>query len=1114
MSSGNLGICGLGLVAAALILPAFAGAQDEPAERNFDIRLSQEKAAVSALEQRRLEKGATPASLLDPSALMADAVAGLAARVPSLDLVQSRETGAPEIVGIRGFARLTGPSEAPREEIARQFVEANSWVYGLSSAQAAALELDADYTNPAGNISWVRLKQRIHGLPMFRGDLTFALTPEGEIFRSMGQLAAALPSEIPEPAPKLSAAEAIAAAAAALGIDAKAEELVALEESNDGASAVFEAGPFAGETKIELVYFPLGPGAVELAWSMTLWQDVDAYYTLVSAEDGLLLFNKNITEQQTQSATYNVYGNANAYIDVADSPAPLTPGPIDPTLGTQGALLSRVNRTLIGNEPPNTFNDLGWITDGANGVNGWTDGNNVEAGIDVVAPDGVDSPVSGASRAFSFVYNPAPGSPAPGDAPTGPTFRNGAVTQLFYITNRYHDALYELGFTESAFNFQNDNFGRGGAGNDRIRAEAQDYSGTNNANFATPADGGRGRMQMFIWTGPDPDRDGTVDAEVVIHELTHGTSNRLHGNSSGLISNMSRGMGEGWGDFYAQTLLSEPSDPMNSTRGLGGYVTLGVTAGFTGNYYYGIRRFPQSVISFTGGPGNKPHNPLTFADLNVGCDLTDGAFAPGPIGSPTCDQVHNAGEVWSAALWEVRALMINRLGFAPGTERVLQVVTDGMKLNPVNPDFLQSRDAIIAAASAFSPVDVADVREGFRRRGMGFSAEVLATSPANVVEAFDFPNVKVAPPITVENVSCTDPGRNPSPGEAVTVSVPVENMTGSTVTNVVAALNGANSVFYGSIADGATVTKKIYYTIPAGSSCGTELALLVVLSSDAGVQAGEGIEIAVGESPTTIELFSNSAAIDIPGGQPATTSGPASPYPSAISVSGIIDPVVGATVTLHQLNHTWVGDVDALLVGPGGHNLVVMSDAFSASNRTGTVVTTLDLQDDAVGTMPSSGVPPSAGAFQPTNHGVTDVFDAPAPVGPYNDPAPAGAATFANIYGSLSGADVNGTWNLWIDDDAGGDPGSMDGGWTLGIVTSQLAGCLACAAPYCVPVLDVSDQTVGAVLGVTACQALTSSDFSVVGPNGDVTFLAGTSVALGDGFEVQSGAKFTAGNTP
>ena len=86
-------------------------------------------------------------------------------------------------------------------------------------------------------------------------------------------------------------------------------------------------------------------------------------------------------------------------------------------------------------------------------------------------------------------------------------------------------------------------------------------------------------------------------------------------------------------------------------------------------------------------------------------------------------------------------MMIARLGFTAGTERVLQVVTDGMKLSPTGPTFLQARDAIISAAETFSTADRDDVREGFRRRGMGFSASIQNTgSGANntaVTEAFD-----------------------------------------------------------------------------------------------------------------------------------------------------------------------------------------------------------------------------------------------------------------------------------------------------------------------------------------------------------------------------------------
>src|SRR5207253_10294109 len=97
------------------------------------------------------------------------------------------------------------------------------------------------------------------------------------------------------------------------------------------------------------------------------------------------------------------------------------------------------------------------------------------------------------------------------------TYRDAAVTQLFYWCNFMHDKLYELGFTEAAGNFQVNNFGRGGAGNDPVQADAQDGSGTDNANFSTPSDGSSGRMQMYIFDFPVPNRDACLDAELILH---------------------------------------------------------------------------------------------------------------------------------------------------------------------------------------------------------------------------------------------------------------------------------------------------------------------------------------------------------------------------------------------------------------------------------------------------------------------------------------------------------------------------------------------------------------------------------------------------------------------
>ena len=91
-----------------------------------------------------------------------------------------------------------------------------------------------------------------------------------------------------------------------------------------------------------------------------------------------------------------------------------------------------------------------------------------------------------------------------------------SLTNLFYLNNWLHDRLARMGFDEPSGNFQEVNFSGLGKGNDRVRVDAQDGAGLNNANFGTPADGFHPRMQMFIWTRTNPNHDSGFDASVRI----------------------------------------------------------------------------------------------------------------------------------------------------------------------------------------------------------------------------------------------------------------------------------------------------------------------------------------------------------------------------------------------------------------------------------------------------------------------------------------------------------------------------------------------------------------------------------------------------------------------
>ncbi len=154
-------------------------------------------------------------------------------------------------------------------------------------------------------------------------------------------------------------------------------------------------------------------------------------------------------------------------------------------------------RTLELNPYDPTASPFGWHdTDGNAGAEYTiTRGNNVNADTDLDAnntPDG-NAPDGGSGLVFDLPFD---------DTNDPSTYRPFAITNLFYWNNIIHDVSYLYGFDEMAGNFQQNNYGHGGVAGDYVRADAQDGSGTNNANFSTPADGGAPRMQMYVWTYP------------------------------------------------------------------------------------------------------------------------------------------------------------------------------------------------------------------------------------------------------------------------------------------------------------------------------------------------------------------------------------------------------------------------------------------------------------------------------------------------------------------------------------------------------------------------------------------------------------------------------------
>ena len=155
------------------------------------------------------------------------------------------------------------------------------------------------------------------------------------------------------------------------------------------------------------------------------------------------------------------------------------------------------------------------------------------------------------------------------------------------------------------------------------------------------------------------------------------------------------------------------------------------------------------------------------------------------------------------------------------------------------------------------------------------------------------------------------------------------------------------------------------------------------------------------------------------------SSGPADPYPSAINVAGVSGEIEKVTVTLKGISHTWLGDLDILLVGPTGEHTLLMSDVGDYYGVNGINLT---FTPDATNLLPNSE-PISSGTYLPTDYDdnwYDDWFEGPAPGGPY----------VADL-GVFNGKDPNGNWQLFVYDDFIWDGGKISGGWSL---TLDLSG--------------------------------------------------------------------------
>ncbi|MBK9108945.1 MAG: M36 family metallopeptidase [Saprospiraceae bacterium] len=737
-------------------------------------------------------------------------------------------------------------------DLSLRTLEVQAESLGLSREDIKDLAVKDLYTSDHNKITHIYLIQRFKGIEIYNAITSYHVNELGKVFDSPSRFHTNISKKINTTRTQINERTALMSIVKHLDIPNAIIPSNILRNGDENAELP-KTNFTHSNIPVKLVLVPLADGSIRLAWDLSMEMSVsnDYWSVRVDAVSGEVIDKHNwlvkcsfkhkhhkqcipdpavfhhqpvpVKDMLTQLHAPNVlFAAPDSYNVVAlpdESPS-------------HGA------RQFVVNPADAKASPFGWHD--TNGVAGpeylITRGNNVHAYLDRNADNLSDGsePNGGNDLVFDFPFhqNQEPAA-----------YKDAATVNLFYLNNMMHDITYNFGFNEVAGNFQVNNYGKGGRDADAVRAEAQDGSGTDNANFSTPADGNGGRMQMYLWlaaqeetyiTKPDsfagaidcrrggfgpapgatpieadvvvgndysanpllgcvngfkraevqgkivliergtcefgvkalnaqragaagviicnfedvfvsmgagavggqvtipayfttkticnrlkmmiangglrieikrpdtnagPDSlDGDFDNGIIAHEYGHGISNRLTGGpaSSNCLGNGEQ-MGEGWSDFMALIVTSKPGDNGLKPRGVGTYAFNEKPDGF------GIRRR------------------LYTTDMNIN-EFTYKNIDP---------EVHNLGEVWTTVLWDLYWAMADKYGFDPdwrnktaGNNIAIQLVFDGMKLQPCSPGFIDGRNAILKADTINNAgKNACLIWDVFARRGMGYFAK-------------------------------------------------------------------------------------------------------------------------------------------------------------------------------------------------------------------------------------------------------------------------------------------------------------------------------------------------------------------------------------------------------
>ncbi len=411
--------------------------------------------------------------------------------------------------------------------IALRFLEKQQTAWNLTAEDVKNVRVQDFYSTEANGVTHVYILQENAHIELFNGLVNVNVLPSGEVLFAGNRFMHDFASTVNATQPRLTAEDAIRKACSALNVSLT--EGLTLKNALSKTEFVFDKGTFVlSDINVKLKYQKMSDNVARLAWDLNIDQpDGQNHWNVrIDALTGQLLDKGSFTvhcsvdhnrfshpkTECTDENHVHTEGGAELKIKNSELKNAKTTLAAPPVIGggsyrvfalpTESASFGP--RTLVVDPADSLASPFGWHdTDGKTGPEYTiTRGNNAHAYLDLTntnASSG-DEPNGGTSLLFDNPYL-ATGEPD--------TNRQAATTNLFYVSNMVHDITFRYGFDEPSGNFQFKNYTGQGIGNDFVQAQALDsygltaVAGSNrdNANFVTPADGGSGRMQMYIWTG-------------------------------------------------------------------------------------------------------------------------------------------------------------------------------------------------------------------------------------------------------------------------------------------------------------------------------------------------------------------------------------------------------------------------------------------------------------------------------------------------------------------------------------------------------------------------------------------------------------------------------------